>query len=73
MLWALLLIKESEDEAEEMEEAERDDEESAGEGGAGGGELMELDEDIGMAVDSLKEHMSGIADALGALIQAGRR
>jgi hypothetical protein len=66
-----LSIEESEDEAEEMEEAERDDEESAGEGGAG--ELMELDEDIGMAVDSLKEHMSGIADALGALIQAGRR
>jgi hypothetical protein len=45
--------------------------ESAGEGGAG--ELMELNEDIGIAIDSLKEHMSSIADALGALIQASHR
>ena len=63
-----MLIKESEDKAEEIEEAERDNEESAGKGRAS--ELIKLNKDIRMVIDSLKEHMSSIMDTLRALIQA---
>jgi len=72
-----LAIPESDDEAEEgleddAEGAENDTEEGADDEGASSGNVMELDEDIAAAVDALKEQLYGVADALGALIQAGR-
>ena len=65
-----MLIKESEDKAKEIEETERDNEESAGEGKASNSELIEIDKDIRIVIDSLKEYMSSITDTLRALIQA---
>ena len=66
MLWALLLIKESKDKAKKIKETKRDNKESMRESKAS--ELIKLNKDIRMIIDSLKEYISSITNTLRALI-----
>ena len=51
-----------------MEEAQCNNEESIREGGVSNNKLIELNEDISLAIDSLKEYMFSITDILRALV-----
>lgn len=55
-----------------MKEAQYNNEESVREGRAGTKELIELNEDIRLAIDFLKEYIFSIINVLRALVQVSR-
>ena len=53
---------------EELGEVERKNKESVGEGRVGSSELIELNEDISLVINSLKEYIFNIINILKVLI-----
>ena len=63
-----MLINKNKDKIEKLGEVKYKDKESIREGRVSNSELIELNEDIRLVIDSLKEYMSSIVNTLRALV-----